>query len=184
MKYELQFVIPFDTIHNVRDVRMMGMRQMICFGTGKFDDFCAYAVRLGADGRLYAAMPLDKYYFEIIDLLCKVHGKTFVYDDVKHLFEQTGKTIEQRVIDEIYRMASAYGLNFEWALNAFYHLYYGMVAEENKANTRLGKSIKMHGIDSMVRESRSVEDAADECRSMKWTEIHRECLDRHIYRMS
>lgn len=108
MKYELQFNIPFDTVCNVRDIRTMGLRQMICFGTGKFDNYCAYAVRLGADGKLYAAMPSDKYYFEIIDLLCRIHGKIVVYDDVKHLFEQTGKTIEQRAIDEIYRMSSVY----------------------------------------------------------------------------
>ena len=182
MYYNLSFTTPIEEIKDVRDMRHMGMGQVIFFGEGKFDRYCAYAGVLGKDGKIWAAMPSDKYYFEIAVGLATKFGGNAVYDDVKHIFEHTGDKVDQKLIDDIYMMSMHYGVYFEWALNMFMHLYYGMIAEENKAGTKLGRSIKMHGIHSLLRKGKPVQEAADECRSIPWQDIKSACVERHIYR--
>ncbi len=182
MQYGLRFDTPIDQVRNVRDVQPMAFGQTLFFGTGKFDDWAAYTGRLCTDGRIWCALPLDKYYFEIAELLARYHGTDRVYLDVLHIFEQAGRAVDRGLVDCIFRMSLAYGTNQPWAFNMFLHLYYGMIAEENKQGTLLGRSIKMNGIHSLLKGGRDVQTAADECRSKPWTEIHDECLARQIYR--
>lgn len=182
MQNQLSFYLPLSSITNVRDIRPMFMNQMICFGHGLFDDWCAYTGVLSSDGRVYCAMPSDKYYFEIAKILASTHGVDHVYDDVKHIFEHTGKNVDQKLLDRIYQLSLGYGVNQGWAYNMFMHLYYGMIAEENKENTKLGRSIKMNGIYSLLKGGRNVNQAADECCGQSWKTIQTECLERQIYR--
>jgi len=53
-----------------------------------------------------------------------------------------------------------------------------MIAEERKANTRLGKRIKRLGIHALLMESVSVANAANFMRGMGWREIDRLCRER------
>ncbi len=184
MQFPLCFTKPIDEVENVRLIQPMSFGQFIFFGKGSFDDWAAYTGVLCQDGRVWCALPLDKYYFEIAALLAQYHGTDKVYLDVLHLFEQTGKAPERSVVDCIFRMSLGYGHNQPWAYNMFMHLYYGMIAEENKAGTLLGRSIKMNGIHSLLKGGRDIVTAADECRSKPWTEIRDECLSRQIYRES
>lgn len=184
MQYCLVFNRPASTIRNVRDIQRMGLNQFIFFGEGQFDQWCAYAGMMGTDGEMYAAMPTDKYYFEIIRLMADAYGVDHVYDDLKHIFEHTGKTVDIAMISEMQRMAFKYGADMDWAFNMFMHVYYGMVAEENKEGTRLGRLIKMNGIHSLLRDNRDIATAADECCGTPWYEIKAECDNRHIYRVS
>ena len=57
-------------------------------------------------------------------------------------------------------------------------LYMGMIAEERKANTRLGKRIKRLGVHMLLLEGREVDDAANCMRGMNWREIDALCKAR------
>lgn len=57
-------------------------------------------------------------------------------------------------------------------------LYAGMVAEENKVNTKLGKRIKRLGMYQISLEDMSAQQAANYSRGMSWREIARECANR------
>lgn len=57
-------------------------------------------------------------------------------------------------------------------------LYMGMVAEERKAGTRLGKRIKRLGVHKLLVENQSVSDAANFMRGMRWREIDALCSAR------
>lgn len=182
MRYGLSFTTPIGQIQDIRDVQPMSFGQTLFFGRGKFDDWAAWTGVMCVDGNIWCALPMDKYYFEIAELLAGAHGVDRVYLDVLHLFEQAGRSVDRALVDQLFRMSLAYGMDQPWAFNMFLHLYYGMVAEENKQGTLLGRSIKMNGIYSLLKGGRDVATAADECRSKRWTEIRDECVVRQIYR--
>lgn len=182
MQYGLKFDIPFENIMKKRDFQRMGLGQTIFFGQGKRDDWCPYIGVMQKDGSMICSFPSDKYYFEIAKILADVHGVDAVYDDIKHIFEQTRNNIDLKLMDNIYRMSLGYGVNQDWAYNLFLHLYYGMISEENHAGTYLGRSIKMNGIYSLLIAGCDVQTAANECRDKSWREIQDECIRRHIYR--
>ena len=182
MKYNLSFTVPLSDIANIRDVQPMSFNQILFFGKGFFDDWAAYCGTPCDDGRIWCAMPKDRYYFEIVQLLASYHGVDTVYLDLLHIFERTGKKVDRKLIDRIFFMSVRYGSNQPWFFNAAMHIYYGMIAEENKENTKLGRSIKMNGLYSLLKGGRSVQESADECRNKRWQEIQAECLQRQIYR--
>ena len=53
-----------------------------------------------------------------------------------------------------------------------------MIAEENKAFTRLGRRIKRLGVYGLLLEDMSVEHAADFTRGMRWKDIAAMCSER------
>jgi hypothetical protein len=59
-------------------------------------------------------------------------------------------------------------------------LFAAMVAEENKANTRLGAKIKRLGVHQVLMDTPPISSriAANYSRGMKWQEINKECSDR------
>lgn len=182
MKYGLAFTELFDDIKNVHDIQAIGHSEVIFFGRGSKDDWCAYVGVMLSDGRMHCAFPNDKYYYELAETLAAKYGLDAVYDDIKHLYEHAGKNIDQRLVDEIHTMSFRYGLDRQDALNMFMHLYYGMVAEENDIYTKLGKSVKMHGIHSLLKCGRGADVAASECRGVAWQVTQASCIERHIYR--
>ena len=54
----------------------------------------------------------------------------------------------------------------------------GMVAEEKKAGTRLGKRIKRLGVYKLLVENLSVEESANFMRGMNWRQIDALCRER------
>ena len=54
----------------------------------------------------------------------------------------------------------------------------GMLAEENKAFTRLGKRIKRLGMHKLLIENETVADAANFMRGMGWRQIDAMCKER------
>ena len=57
-------------------------------------------------------------------------------------------------------------------------LYMGMIAEENKENTILGKRIKRLGMYQTLIENVPAEISANYSRGMKWHELDKECNKR------
>ena len=183
---ELLFNTPIWQINNLRDLRPVMANKFIMFGTGKFDDFCAWFGRFDPslnDRTIMCSKPLDVHYFDIVRFLGSQYGNWKVYHDILHFYEHTGKTVDEKVINEIMNMSLSYGVNIDFAYNAFMQIYYGMIAEENKENTRLGKSIKMNGLYRVLIDQVSVDIAASECCGKPYTEIQSECDFRSIRRI-
>lgn len=183
MKYKLQIDIPLENIMNSREFRNIGMGMTIFFGKGKYDDWCAYIGVMQPNGNMLCSMPSDKVYFEMVSILAGQFGVDAIYDDIKHIFEQTRKELDGSLLDNIYRMSLQYVGAQEMAYATLMMLYYGMVAEENRPGTYLGRSVKMNGIHSLLKGGRSIETAASECRDKSWRDIQSECIRRHIYRI-
>jgi hypothetical protein len=54
----------------------------------------------------------------------------------------------------------------------------GMIAEERKAGTRLGKRIKRLGVHKFLIEKKTVTEAANFMRGMGWRQIDAMCKER------
>ena len=63
----------------------------------------------------------------------------------------------------------------------FYHVYGGMIAEENKMGTLLGSSIKINGLRRILLDDVPVDIAATCDCGRNWKEIENECLSHGIY---
>lgn len=94
------------------------------------------------------------------------------------LYEKTGREIDDGVLAFIDELARSYGdMNLRFS-QIFTILYMGMVAEERKAGTRLGKRIKRLGVHKLLIEDQSVSDSANFMRGMRWRDIDLLCRQR------
>lgn len=194
LQYRLDFTRPFYTIPDInpRSIHEMAMDQIIFFARGGFDENCVWVGARGDGGgrNIRCAMAKDKYYFEIIRNLAERYGGKMTYNDTEYIFknvdarEYCGPRVEvdPRVVWDIRQLAQHYGPDAPWAQNAFMHVYYGMVAEENFPGTKLGATMKMNGIWNLLRGGATVEHAADCCRGLGYQTIQEECVRHGIYR--
>ena len=86
--------------------------------------------------------------------------------------------MSQESLRRISIIAGSYGEDALLVDVIFSILYMAMIAEEQKANTRLGKRIKRLGIYKLLIENRSVYEAANFMRGMGWREIAKLCEER------
>ena len=155
----------------------------ILFARGQFDNWCVYIVEKDEFDIWHAYAPIDRYYFERLYFLGMLsdRGLTLqkVYGHVLHMFEfmhSNPKIVSHEVINEIDRMCyTYYGDLHDMAFEVFMCVYFGMVAEENKEGTKLGRLIKMHGIHNLLCNQLSVDIAADCTRGHSWRDILAEC---------
>lgn len=143
------------------------------YDKGSFDDWCVYLTC--PDGRKNP--PRDMDYFMQLKKLADKYGVQTIYNDYVKVYELTTKSVDERVLKSISRIASAYG---DDALNVdiiFSILYMAMIAEERKENTRLGKRIKRLGIYKLLYDKSSVYEAANFMRGMKWRDISELCTE-------
>lgn len=181
MTQQLRFVADARYIENKRNYCQMGKGETIFFGRGDFDDWAAFSGKIDpATGLLMAARPKDTYYFEILSLLAPIFGNDVLFEDIKKIFDHCGNRIEFELLKYIQARAFYYGFYHDDALNAFLHIYYGMVAENNKDNTVLGASIKMLGVHRLLKESIPVDIAATEFCGQAWHIVQRNCAGRDI----
>ena len=144
------------------------------FARGSFDEWCVFVTTPGGQRR----PPLDQNYFSALRRLGNTFGAQRVYDDFVRLYDRTGAAVEEEVFSLISSIASNYpecALQVEQLLSV---LYLTMIAEENKAHTRLGKRIKRLGVHCLLLEHMSVERAANFTRGMAWRDIAALCRER------
>ena len=144
------------------------------FARGNFDEWCVYVTTPGNVRR----PPLDRNYFSFLKRLAEQFGPQRVYNDFVRVYEKTEKHVDEKVFSLIAHIASGYP---GWELRVeqvFSILYLTMIAEENKANTRLGCRIKRLGVYGLLLEGLSVEQAADFTRGMRWQDIAAMCSER------
>ena len=144
------------------------------YDTGTFDDWCVYLSRPNADR--YA--PKDFQYFERLYKYSLIHGAEKVYSDFVNIYNKTSKNLSEKVFVDIKEISKSYGADELSVAIDFSIIYMGMVAEENKAFTRLGKRIKRLGIYQVLIDKMSPFIAAQYSKGKKWMELNEICKSK------
>lgn len=141
------------------------------FGKGKFDDWCIYYHK--PDGS--TSFPLDSQYFQCLQNIGRDYKYNNVYADFLTIYNRTTKDIDDNVFQLIRLLSVNYG---KWTLVydvIMSIIYMGMVAEENKEHSVLGKRIKRLGIYLTLIKREDVMHSANFMRGMKWRELDEIC---------
>lgn len=144
------------------------------FGTGRIDGWCVYVTTPGG----VRAAPRDADYFHSLERLAQAHGADRVYDDFVRLYDITGRAVTAEALTAIDRIAAGYGRDCLTADKTFTAFYLAMVAEENRANTRLGRRIKRLGVHELLKNKKSIQYATTFMTGKGWREIDRLCRER------
>ena len=148
------------------------------YGRGKFDNWCIYLTRVTDEFNVRDYAPHDCHYFKRLQYYASIYGNELIYKDFVTIYNLTSKEPSSDVFDEIKEMAKKYK---ESRLNIsiiFSILYMGMIAEENKEHSRLGKRIKRLGIYQILMENVNYEEAANFSRNKRWRYLDKICTDR------
>lgn len=157
-----------------RMIKMFGDGSILEYDRGKFDDWCVYFTPVNA--QKYA--PTDVQYFNELQQLSKVHGARNLYDDFSTVFDATNASITTQTLTLISTLAAKYGADAQRIDELLTIVYAGMVAEENKQFTRLGKRVKRLGLHQVLLEGLSPQAAAYFSKGKRWREIASECEAR------
>ena len=145
------------------------------YAPGNFDDWCVYMVN---PNKGFRSPPRDTHYFDFLLRNAERFGTDRVYRDFVRIFESAGKEVTQDVLTLIERIALTYeGKELEFE-KIFTIMYMGMIAEEKKRFTKLGKRIKRLGVHKLLQEGAGVDHSANFMRGLKWREIDRLCRER------
>lgn len=144
------------------------------YDKGKFDDWCVYLTR--PNQRRYA--PTDIGYFTSLRELSTIHGARELYDSFVSIYNRTTNQLDAGTLRHISEVCAAYGDNSLDLDILFTIIYAGMVAEERKVNTKLGKRIKRLGMHQLLVEGMTPGIAANFSRGMGWRDIAGECQRR------
>ncbi len=144
------------------------------YDSGSFDNWCIYITR----PNLQRYAPRDTEYFNFIKSLSNDFSAKIIYSDFVAVFNLTKKNIDNFVLNNITAMSSKYktqALNFNIWMTT---IYASMVAEENKANARLGKRIKRLGIHQVLMENIEPDIAANFSRGKNWRKLDFICREK------
>lgn len=144
------------------------------YDAGRFDNWCVYLV--GKDGT--RKPPLDTEYFTQLKRLSVLYGPQKVYNDFVRIYRATKKSIEQPVLDMIDEIADSYVGDALEVNTVMTTLYMGMIAEENKANSILGKRVKRLGVHLVLIDEKDISYSANFMRGMRWYDIAAMCQER------
>lgn len=145
------------------------------YADGSFDQWCVYMVN---SAKNFRQPPRDVQYFGFLQAQAQVFGHQKIYDDFVSIYDATHQDVEQTVLNKIDTIATTYK-NAALEFSKIYTiLYLGMIAEEKKAGTKLGKRIKRLGVHKLLIEKCSVDESANFMRNMNWREIDALCKER------
>ena len=144
------------------------------YDRGSFDAWCVYFT--SPSGRRNP--PRDTDYFAQLKDLARRYGANRLYEDYVTVYNWTGKRVDNNTLAAITQLSYAYGEDALTVDIIFSILYVAMIAEENKANTKLGKRIKRLGIYVLLLEDKPVSHAANFMRGKGWRDIARDCNER------
>lgn len=144
------------------------------YASGNFDGWCVYMVN---PKRNFRQPPLDVQYFAFLQNQAEIFGNK-VYADFVSIYDATGTEVVPSVLFLIDQIAATYGDKALEFSKIYTILYMGMIAEERKAYTRLGKRIKRLGVHKLLIEKKTVAEAANFMRGMGWRQIDAMCKER------
>lgn len=144
------------------------------YDSGSFDEWCVYLTRPGR----FRTAPRDIEYFRDMKKMANTHTKQAVYADFVKIYQQTGNSVLDSVLQFIQKASQKYKQDSLDIEILFTILYSSMVAEQNKKYTMLGKRVKRLGLHQVIFEDMSPEAAANFSKNKPWREIDRECKSR------
>lgn len=147
------------------------------YDQGKFDIWCVYYTDVNG----LRKPPLDLEYFEELVTLGGLYSPAKVYSDFVCVYEFVRKN--KAILYEGHLLIDKISESYEEPNRAdilFTILYSAMVAEERKANTKLGAKIKRLGVHQILVDFPPLPPkiAANFSRGMKWQAIDDECKKR------
>ena len=145
-------------------IKRLNHNRKVMFDNGAFDGYCVYV----ADDYNKRA-PRDYEYFRFFLELANLYGNDKVYNDFLTIYYSTDKTINQDVRDVIDNIVSTYGEDVRDEVEENLAVIWGgMIAEENKDKTFLGKRVKHLGMYQVLMGILSPEDAAEFSKGKPW----------------
>jgi hypothetical protein len=157
-----------------RDIWTFKTGTRLQFDHGQFDQWCVYEVAVGGSKRA----PRDEEYFTELSDLASAYGHDRIYADFVTVFDASGPEVTKETVSLVVEISRTYPIDEERILRTLLILHMAMVAENLKANTRLGKRIKRLGVYELLFENRTARDASNFMRGMGWREISAMCEER------
>lgn len=158
----------------MQEIGVIPNGDVIFYDRGRFDDWCVYLRQAGKG----AFAPRDEWYFSELQRLGVAYSHAAIYEDFVKIYDFTRKSIDDRVVAGIIRLTRKYDHAADEIASIQTVIYAGMVAEERKENTKLGKRVKRLGMHQALVEAMDAKAAANFSRGKRWTEIADECLKR------
>jgi len=140
----------------------------LAYTTGNFDNY--RVTFFSADGT-YVFSPRDTYFF---DELLGFGANQSVWNSIVKVAEQINRSTNFEDVDFPVEIESLQAKKVISAIVA------AMIAEERKANTKLGKRIKLLGIHQILIQGIEPKIAASWSRDKKWRIIDAECRKFNI----
>lgn len=160
--------IDISTVHDVWFIDVPQNTKQLGFCKGRFDNWCILFICLEDDGFWHRYAPKDKYYFNQLLFMSKLHHMNLssekIWNHMLWLFYRMSNSrnfVNPEIMKEIHELCNnEYYHIYDIALECFMLIYFGMIAEENKLNTKAGREIKMNGIHKVLMEKVPVDIAA------------------------
>lgn len=156
--------------NNINKLKTFTDGEYIFFDEGNFDNYCVYISYKGKK-----VPPKDEDYFTAISLLENKYKK-MVYNDFVDIYNRTEKELDLNILNNVIDNLSKKYEDIALRMNKIFSiLYLGMIAEENKAYTVLGKKIKRLGMHMLLIENTSPEKAANYSRGKSAKDLMELC---------
>ena len=155
----------------VRRLFEFGPGKSLGFCSGTFDEWCIYV-----EHPTYPRYPTDEWYFTLVKGWADILGAQTVYEQFVWVYNQTTKEFSPGVANAIVEMSQEYPDPEEFAI-VMNILYLGMIAEENKKFTRIGKGIKRLGMHELLIYDDDPKVAAHSTRGVDWRVIADRCRE-------
>lgn len=149
----------------------------IDFAPGRFDDWCVYLFNNGQR----TVAPNDVDYFNYFQIIQQNHPFLNIYEIFVQIYDRTDKFLEEDVLLLIEQLVDECDLgddDTKYLEGYLKVIYMAMIAEENKANTKLGKRIKRLGMHNLLIEHMTAREAANASRGLKWKDLDRQMQER------
>ena len=147
-----------------REIQKFPDGSILEIGTGKFDDYCVFLTRPNQTRQ----SPRDVEYFNRLRLYAQKYGNRKIYDDFISIYNRVSNNVDQNVLDDILLIGQSYpddsiDISIDYTI-----LYLGMIAEELKENSILGKRIKRLGVHQVLIDGELPEIAANFSKKTTW----------------
>ena len=123
-------------------VKTFSDKSKIGYDQGSFDGWCIYTETVDGSRK----PPTDVEYFSRLETYGEKYGTDKVYNDLLEIFNFTGTEVKESQLSRITEISREYGDDMLDVDKDYTTIYLGMIAENRKDRTVLGKNIKILGI--------------------------------------
>ncbi|MFC1785631.1 DUF7004 family protein [Candidatus Neomarinimicrobiota bacterium] len=155
-------------------IKKLSNGTIIEYDRGSFDNWCVYITK--PNETRFA--PKDIEYFTFFQNIASELNPQNVYDSFVSIYDLTNNEIETPVLRQIVTLSESMGNYAEEYEMWMTVVYAGMIAEQNKRFTKLGKRVKRLGMHQVILENVAPNTAAFFSRGMGWREIDQHCTNR------